>query len=187
MPTEPESCLARATRRRRPGGGPRRHRAALFSFRDGGLRPAPRIELGINGVPMGLARDLLLPPHGWTLQVSFEPVPGSEAAPELVVELREERTGMTIEVQDELSPGPGFATLTIPATLGMSEGLARRAGARATSATEPSPRIGAGFASAPSWGVRRSASARSSTSISKSTGTATVARISSRISSGWAS
>jgi len=102
----------------------------IFSLRDGG-RTAPRIELGINGVPMALARDLLLPPYGWTLQVSFDPIPGSEASPELVVELREERTGMTIEVQDELRPGKGFATLTIPATLGMSEGLlAVRARAR---------------------------------------------------------
>ncbi len=104
----------------------------VFSFRDGGLRAAPRIEIGINGVPMGLARDLLLPPHGWTLQLSIAPDPGiGGESPELVLELREERTGMTIEVQDELRPGPGFATLTIPAKLGMREGLvAVRARAR---------------------------------------------------------
>lgn len=102
----------------------------LFSLRDGG-RAAPQLELGVNGVPMGLSRDLLLPPYGWTLQVSFDPIPGSETPPELVVELREERTGLTIEVQDDLSLGPDFATLTIPAAMGMGEGLlAVRARAR---------------------------------------------------------
>ena len=107
----------------------------LFASRDPAHRGGQRIELGINGVPTRLARDLLLPPYGWTLQVVFAPptdadsagptTPESapESAPELVVELREERTGMTIEIQDQLIPGPGFATLTIPEAMGMREGL----------------------------------------------------------------
>ena len=98
----------------------------LFFFPDSSHPSDPRIELGINGIPTRLTRDLLLPPHGWTLQVLFAPPKNANSAeptPELVVELREERTGMTIEIQDQLIYGPSFATLTIPEAMGVREGL----------------------------------------------------------------
>lgn len=96
----------------------------LFASREPGERADQRIELGINGVPTRLSRDLLLPPYGWTLQVAFvPPIDPAEAAPELVLEMREERTGMTIEIQEQLIPGPSFATLTIPESMGLREGL----------------------------------------------------------------
>jgi len=96
----------------------------LFASREITERADERIELGVNGVPTRLSRDLLLPPYGWTLQVAF--APSTEAtgdAPELVVEMREERTGMTIEIQDQLIFGPGSATLAIPEAMGLREGL----------------------------------------------------------------
>lgn len=96
----------------------------IFASGGSGPRAVPRIEIGIDGVPANMARDLLLPPHGWTLQIVLEP--GSATArdqPELVVDLREERTGMTIEIQDQLVARAGFSTLTIPESLGVREGL----------------------------------------------------------------
>jgi len=97
---------------------------ALVYFADRGAAPGAtrRFEIGINGVPMRLARDLDLPPHGWTLQLRFDP-PADPAAPALLLELREERTGLTVEVQDQLVRGPEGATLLIPESMGVREGL----------------------------------------------------------------
>ena len=96
----------------------------LFSAREPGERSDQRIEIGVNGVGARLSRDLLLPPFGWTLQIGFaRPMDPAGNAPELVVEMREERTGMTIEIQDQLIAGPGYATLVIPEAMGLREGL----------------------------------------------------------------
>lgn len=103
----------------------------FFAAREDGRRGDHALAIGIDGVSPRMARDLLLPRHGWTLQITIDPAPPPEAQPELVVELREERTGMTIEVQDELIAGEGFSALTIPERLGLREGLlAVRARAR---------------------------------------------------------
>ena len=95
----------------------------IFAVGEPGPRTAHRIAIGIDGVPTRMARDLLLPPHGWTLQTSIEPRSEGDAIPSLVLELREERTGLTIEVQDQLVAGDGFSTFPIPESLGIREGL----------------------------------------------------------------
>lgn len=95
----------------------------VFAAGEEGRRSAHRLTIGLDGVPPRMARDLLLPAHGWTLQISLDPAPPPDASPVLVVEMREERTGLTIEVQDALIAGDGFWTLPIPERLGLREGL----------------------------------------------------------------
>lgn len=103
----------------------------ILATRLSGPGPARPITIGINGVPMRMARDLLLPPFGWTLQIETPlapPAPDAKtdvatAPPALLVELREERTGLTLEIQDQLIGRDGYATLTIPESLGLREGL----------------------------------------------------------------
>jgi hypothetical protein len=103
----------------------------FFALRDAGPISAHRVEIAVDGVPVRMSRDLLLPAHGFTLQVVFDPPIDPAHPPELVVELREERTGLTIEIQDRLVLREEFATFTVPESLGISEGLLA-VGARAT-------------------------------------------------------
>jgi hypothetical protein len=95
----------------------------VFAASEDGRRAPYQLAIGVDGLPPLMARDLLLPAQGWTLQITLDPVPGAEALPSLVVEMREERTGLTIEVQDDLVAGDGFWTLPIPERLGLREGL----------------------------------------------------------------
>jgi hypothetical protein len=101
----------------------------ILATRLSGPAPASPIAIGIDGVPMRMARDLLLPPFGWTLQVEVPSAPGDAAkadagAPStLLLELREERTGLTIEIQDQLIGRDGYSTVLIPESLGIREGL----------------------------------------------------------------
>lgn len=95
----------------------------IVATRTSGPIAAHRIEIGIDGVPTRMSRDLLLPLHGWTLQVEIAPRPEPGALTALVVELREERTGMTIEIQDQLVVRDGDSTFSIPESLGLREGL----------------------------------------------------------------
>jgi len=85
--------------------------------------PAQRIAIEIDGLPRPIARDLLLPAHGWVLGVELpglEPG-GSLEGVELV--LREERTGMTVNVEDRLESMAGRAGFVVPEGLRLSEGL----------------------------------------------------------------
>ncbi|MFK7896472.1 MAG: hypothetical protein AB8G23_11585 [Myxococcota bacterium] len=94
------------------------------------LQPVRRlgdeIAIRVNGVDPRMARDVLLPGYGWTLQVLL-PVnaeTGKTELPEnLIVELREERTGLTLEIQDRLLLRDGYASYTVPKDLGLHEGL----------------------------------------------------------------
>lgn len=95
----------------------------VFAAGEEGRRSTHRLAIGVDGVPPRMARDLLLPAHGWTLQIALDPVPAADARPELIVEMREERTGLTIAIQDDLIAGDGFWTLPIPERLGLREGL----------------------------------------------------------------
>lgn len=95
----------------------------FFTNRDGERQADHRIEIAVDGVPIRLARDLLLPTHGFTLQVVFEPPLDAARHPALVVELREERTGKTLEIQDDLVHREGYATYLVPESLGVREGL----------------------------------------------------------------
>lgn len=95
----------------------------LFARGGDGRRSDYALSIGIDGVSARMARDLLLPTQGWTLQITLTPAPPADEQPELVVELREERTGMTVEVQDDLIAGDGFHSLVIPEQLGLREGL----------------------------------------------------------------
>lgn len=96
----------------------------VFSAGDEARRADHRIVIGINGLALRETRDLLLPPHGWTLQVAFDPPlePG-RSEPQIEIELREERTGMTIPVADRLVTRPDHATFVVPEALGIREGL----------------------------------------------------------------
>jgi len=96
---------------------------ALLAGVGDGPGTARRIEIGIDGVPARLSRDLLLPPHGWTLEVAVTEEHATAPPPGLVVELREERTGLTIEIQDELVRREDRAFLVVPEALGIREGL----------------------------------------------------------------
>lgn len=94
------------------------------------LQPVRRlgeeIAIRVNGVEPRRSRDVLLPGYGWTLQVLLPPSEetGETIMPEnLIVELREERTGLTLQIQDRMDIRDGFATYTIPKDLGLSEGL----------------------------------------------------------------
>ena len=95
----------------------------IFATRESDPHAAHRIAIAINGVPTRMSRDLLLPPFGWTLQIELEPRPEAGALSALVVDLREERTGMTIEIQDQLVARDGYSTIAIPESLGIREGL----------------------------------------------------------------
>jgi len=95
----------------------------FYAQRMAGPPVTRRIELSVDGVPIRLSRDLLLPPHGFTVQVVFDPPLEAGSRPELVVELREERSGMTLEIQDELVHRDGYATYLVPESLGVREGL----------------------------------------------------------------
>lgn len=95
----------------------------FFTNREDLRRTDRRIEIAINGVPIRLARDLQLPTHGFTLQIVFTPPPDPARRPALVVELREERTGKTLEIQDDLIQRDGYVTFAVPETLGVREGL----------------------------------------------------------------
>lgn len=96
----------------------------FLASRDAGLAAGHRPAIGVNGLAYREARDLLLPASGWTLQVDLEPpLAEGEAQPELLVVLREERTGMTIEIQDRLVPDARGWTIRVPEELGVHEGL----------------------------------------------------------------
>ena len=82
-----------------------------------------RIAISINGIDPRMARDVLLPTHGWTLQIHFPEHTEAAAREGLGVELRSERTGATIQIEDRLDYQDGFATLLIPKSLGLDEGL----------------------------------------------------------------
>ncbi|MEZ4332577.1 MAG: hypothetical protein R3F35_12520 [Myxococcota bacterium] len=91
---------------------------------DAGLAVGHPPTISVNGLPYREARDLLLPAVGWTLQVDLDPpLAEAEARPELLVVLREERTGMTIEIQDQLVPDARGWTFQVPEALGVREGL----------------------------------------------------------------
>ena len=157
MPTEPNRAWLGRPVAAVLAGGLAGIALLLFSFRDGGHRAAPRIELGINGVPMGLARDLLLPPYGWTLQVSVRSDPRQRGVARARRRAARGANGHDDRGPGRAEPGAGLRDAHDPRDAGHARRPPRRAGARATSATAPSPRIGEGFASAPSWEVRRSA------------------------------
>lgn len=91
---------------------------------DHGTRTAHAIEIRIDGMPSALTRDVFLPAAGWTLQVVFTPPLAAGAKPPpFEVELREERSGMTVSIQDALvADGEGW-TWVVPEDFGLREGL----------------------------------------------------------------
>ena len=123
MPTDPIASRRMPTLLALLAGGFIGLGLLLFARGENGRRSDHVLSIGINGVSPRMARDLLLPTQGWTLQIMLEPEPPEDVQPEFVVELREERTGMTVEVQDDLIAGDGFHSLVIPEQLGLREGL----------------------------------------------------------------
>jgi hypothetical protein len=96
-----------------------------FGFGFGGRKidRTGRVAISINGVSPRMARDVLLPTHGWTLQIRFPEYSAEAARDGLSVMLRSERTGATIQIEDRFDYQDGLATLTIPRSLGLAEGL----------------------------------------------------------------
>ena len=82
-----------------------------------------RVAISINGVDPRMARDVLLPKHGWSLQIHFPDITAADARAGLKVMLRSERTGATIQIEDRFDYEDGLATLTIPESIGIAEGL----------------------------------------------------------------
>ncbi len=82
-----------------------------------------RLSIHINGVRQRMARDVFLPTRGWVLQLQFLDLPVSQSPDGLVVILRSERTGATIEIQDRFAIHDDYATLIIPEQLGLAAGL----------------------------------------------------------------
>lgn len=81
------------------------------------------VEISINGLNTRMARDVLLPTHGWILQIHFPNHSRGEAEAGLDVQLRAERTGATIQIEDQLVFADGFASFSVPKSLGLDEGL----------------------------------------------------------------
>lgn len=82
-----------------------------------------RVAIGINGVSHRMARDVLLPTHGWVLHVDLPGLTEDAPLAGLEVTLREERTGMSVRIEERMARGDGRVGLTIPKALGLSEGL----------------------------------------------------------------
>lgn len=96
-----------------------------FDFDLGGQKidRTGRLAILINGLTERVGRDVLLPDHGWVLQVRLpEPLDG-DGHEGLVVMLRSERTGATIQIEERFSYENGAATLMIPKSLGLGTGL----------------------------------------------------------------
>ena len=115
-----------------------------FAARFGGPRidRSGRLSIQLNGVSERMARDIFLPTEGWVMQLQFVDLSIAQDLEGLVVILRSERTGATIEIQDRFllrtvdqgdfvndpesaSPKPPdqFASLTVPRDLGLAAGL----------------------------------------------------------------
>ena len=97
-----------------------RFESALFGPR---IDRTGRIEVLVNGVGPRMARDLLLPTHGWTLQVRYPGIDAATAKGGLEVRLRSERTGATLPIHSRFEIGDDGATFVVPESLGLGEGL----------------------------------------------------------------
>lgn len=99
----------------------------LDDLRTGPIPPAS-VRIGVNGLPPVLSRDLWLPVQGFTLQLDFEPPLATTGGPDagfpaLEVELREERTGRTLAIQDRFVAHGDGLTFHVDEDLGLREGL----------------------------------------------------------------
>jgi hypothetical protein len=97
--------------------------ASDLDFGPSRLDRSGRLSIHINGVSQRMARDIFLPTRGWVLQLRFLDLPVSKSPGGLVVILRSERTGATIEIQDRFVIHDEYATLVIPKQLGLAAGL----------------------------------------------------------------
>lgn len=96
---------------------------SLRMDRFAGLPGDAAIAIRVNGLDERIGRDLWLPTAGWVLEIELP-----EGLPEgldetLRVELREERTGTTIEIVDQLERRGRRAFFVVPESLGLIEGL----------------------------------------------------------------
>ena len=82
-----------------------------------------RLSIQINGVSQRMSRDVYLPTKNWVLQVNLTDPKASDSLDDLVVILRSERTGATIEIQDRFEFTKTGRTLIIPKELGLAAGL----------------------------------------------------------------
>jgi hypothetical protein len=82
-----------------------------------------QVSISINGIAPRISRDVLLPPAGWVLQIEFPDHAEAEARSGLSVQLRAERSGAAIQLEDRFNFQDGLATFLIPESLGLSAGL----------------------------------------------------------------
>lgn len=82
-----------------------------------------RVEIAVNGLEHRMSRDLLLPNHGWALQVLHPEIGAEEARAGLDLQLRSERTGATLQIEDLVEFRDGMSILLVRESLGISEGL----------------------------------------------------------------
>lgn len=140
-PDEPKvtPLPTRPTRARTEGAG-RSLRAPLLAVAVGGLVGLVIVLLGIeedrfagledaeiairiNDLGPRVGRDVLVPTHGWTLQVELPEGLPPAVRDSLRIEVREERTGARVEITDRFAFDGTVGTLVVPEKLGLVEGL----------------------------------------------------------------
>jgi hypothetical protein len=89
-----------------------------FAARFGGpqIDRSGRLSIQLNGVSQRMARDIFLPTEGWVMQLQFTDLSVAQDLDGLIVILRSERTGATIEIQDRFHLQDGVATPEIGTT-----------------------------------------------------------------------
>ncbi len=94
------------------------HRERSFAGLD-----APELEILVNGLDARTGRDVLLPLSGWVVHVVLPEGLPADVRETLVITLREERTGTTIDVADRFALHGDVAVWVVPESVGLVEGL----------------------------------------------------------------
>lgn len=98
---------------------------AFYGVRQDRFADLPDAEIGIrvNGLGPRIGRDVLVPKSGWTLQIDLPEGLSPTVRASLVVTLREERTGATIEITDRFAFEGLTGSFVVPESVGLIEGL----------------------------------------------------------------
>ena len=81
------------------------------------------IAIRVNAVGRRMGRDVLVPTHGWTLQVELPEALPPTVRESLRIEVREERTGAIIDITEQFDFDGTVGSLVVPERLGLIEGL----------------------------------------------------------------
>lgn len=84
---------------------------------------SPALRIRVNGLDGRVGRDVLLPRHGWVLQVDLPEGLPEAVADSLVVTIREERTGATVDLTERFEARGDTRSFVVPESLGLIQGL----------------------------------------------------------------